>query len=340
MTARESWHLTRADADVWIATKLSQSAEAFDVRRPLGEYLDYWRGLHAHRWSPQTRLRYLAEANGYPELRRIPLERLRGDQVQAAQAALLDRKRSRRYAYQVTRLLGRALADAVKWKILTENVVDTVTLPVPERPRTRAWELAEVQLVLTEIVGHRFEAAYLLILWAGLRMGEVLALRWDAIDTEGIITVAFSEQSYLRGRPIGPTKFDRVREIDLPPHVAARLKEIRAQAVSVYVLGRADGTRWGKNQVRNDWVRLVTGLKIQQLRPHGGRRSFGTMHMVAGTPLADLSVLLGHASPAITATSYVASSRDRRRRAARALADLLAPDQGTQKGQNEGQIAE
>jgi integrase len=324
---------------VWLASALTRNSDAFDARRTVGAYLDYWRELHAHRWAPQTRLRYQAEARAYREVRGIALDRLRGDQVQAAQAALLKRGCTRRYAYNVTRLLGRALADAVKWRILTENVVDTVTLPTPERPRARAWDLAEIRAVLAVIVGHRFEAAYLLILWAGLRLGEVLALRWDAISSDGVVTVSASEQGAIKGRPIGPTKRERIREVDLPEHVTARLRALRQApgVTSVYVLGRPDGGRWKRDVVRRDWVALVSALKIQPLRPHGGRRSWATMHMLAGTPLADLSVLLGHASPATTAAAYIGSSRVRRRQAALALAELLAPQSGDVKGLEEGQ---
>lgn len=338
--ARESWHLTADEAAVWLARELAKVVETFDARRSLGEYLDYWRDLHEDRWAPQTRLRYEAEANAYRELRGLPLDKLRGDQVQAAQARLLKRGRSRTYAAQATRLLGRALADAVKWKILAENVVDTVTLPTPERVQARAWDLDEIRAVLVAIVGHRFEAAYLLILWAGLRIGEVLALRWDAIGTDGVVTVAHSEQTRVRGRPIGTTKSDRVRQVDLPEHVAARLKELRqaGTVTSVYVLGRPDGRRWTVHVVRKAWIALSTTLKIQPLRPHGGRKSFGTMHMVAGTSLADLSVLLGHASPAITAAAYVASSSARRQHAARALSELLTPPSGAEEGQLDGQV--
>lgn len=337
MSARESWHLTKDEAEAWIARELARSVDTFDARRSLGDYLDYWQELHADRLGDQTRVTQCAHARAYAELRTVPLERLRGDQLQAAQARLIARKRSRRYARVVTTLIKRALNDAVRWKILAENVAETVTLPQSEPRKTRAWEMAEIQALLAEIVGHRFEAAYLLILWAGLRIGEVMAIRWSAIDADGIVTVSESEHSRVKGRPIGTTKRERVREVDLPAAVTRRLRELRSASQNVYVTGKSGGGRWSARTVYVDWLKLTTHLKIQPLAPHGGRRSYGTMHMLAGTPLADLAVLMGHASPATTAAAYLGSSRTRRKQAADRLADMLAPPKRTRKGRREGQ---
>lgn len=350
--ARESWHLTEDEARDWIARELRRDTDSFDPTRPLGAYLDYWIDLRGANWGLQTRRRYEYEAKAIRTLRTIALDRLRGDRIQRELKTVLDRGVTKRYAYNVISLLRRALADAVKWKILTENVADTVILPEPETRQTQAWDLDEARAVLATIVGHRFEACYLLILWGGLRIGEVVGLRWDQIADDGTVAFSTAEHTQLRGRPIGTTKRGRDRETMLPAHVVARLREIRTAgpavlawpgrprvgAAFVYVAQRPDGSRWHPRTIRDDWVRLVTALKVAPLRPHGGRRTFGTQHMVAGTPLADLASLLGHSSPAVTAAAYLATSRGRKREAAERLAELLEPDKAPRKGQGKGQV--
>lgn len=343
---RETWHLTQDEAEGWIARELTRDHASFDPVRPLREYLDYWLELRGENWGPQTQRRYGYEARALGGLRTIPLERLRGDRIQSEQATLLRRNLTRRYVYNVISLLRRALADAVKWRILAENVAATVTLPEPETRQTQAWDVGEVRAMLTAIVGHRFEAIYLLILWGGLRIGEVVGLRWDQIAEDGTVRFSTAEHSHLPGRPIGTTKRERDRATELPAHVVLRLREIRASgpavlawpgrpkvsAAYVYVAQRPDGPRWHPRTIRDDWVKLVTAAKVTPLRPHGGRRSYGTAHMVAGTPLADLASLLGHSSPAVTAQAYLGSSKARRREAAERLADLLEPDRGRERG--------
>lgn len=353
---RESWHLTKDEAEAWIVREMARDEESFDPARSLREYLAYWLDLRGEAWGPQTRRRYAFEAQVLGSLRSVALYRLRGDRVQATQKRLLERGLSRRYVYNVMALLRRALADAVKWKILTENVVDTVTLPSPEDKPTRAWEIEEAQAVLKAIVGQRFEACYLLILWGGLRIGEVVGLRWSQIGDDGVVAFQEAEHTHLKGRPIGTTKRNRSRETCLPAHVAARLRELREAGpppvawpgrrnvgvAFVYVAQRPDGQRWHPRTIRDDWIKLIEGVKhggeaVTPLRPHGGRKTFGTQHMVAGTALADLASLMGHSSPATTASSYLATSKTRKMEAAERLADLLEPERGTRKGLVKGQ---
>lgn len=356
---RESWHLTRQEAEAWIVRELARDPDSFDPTKSLDAYMTYWFGLVGARWKPQTARRYKYEAASIGALGRASLLRLRGDQFQAAGSAILARGCTRRYAYNVLSLYKRALADAVKWKILAENVVDTVTLPDPERKPAQAWTVDETRAVLKAIVGHRFEAVYLLILWGGLRIGEAVSLRWDQIADDGTVSFGQAEWSKIKGRPIGATKRERERETEIPPHVVARLQTLRKSGPQhlphytirapvgvayVYVAQRPDGNRWTADTIREDWNNLVATVKlggdgavIKPLRPHGGRKSFGTMHMVSGTPLADLSTLMGHASPAITAASYLATSKDRRREAARRMAALIGTAPGAVEGQIEGQ---
>lgn len=355
--ARESLHLTRDDAEAWIVREVTRSPDSFDPLRPLGEYLAYWYNLRRDRWGEQTQRRYLYEMAAVGDLRLIPLYRLRGDQVAAAQAAILRRGCTRRYTYNVISLLNRALADAVKWRLIDSNPVDTDALPEPEHRVTQAWELDELRAVLSAIVGHRFEAVYLLILWGALRIGEVVALRWNQIEDDGTVAFNQAEHTQIRGRPIGSTKRERERETQLPSMVIDRLRVLRAAgphpmdfparpmaAVAyVYVAQRPDGNRWTARQIRDEWKELVAGVRyghdgeiVKQLRPHGGRRTAGTMHMVAGTPLADVSKLLGHSSPATTAQSYLGSSRRRRQDAANRLAALIGTPEGTVEGPIEG----
>lgn len=350
--ARESWHRSRDEAEAWIARELARAPDSFDPTQSLGAYLNYWYRLHAPRWAPLTQIRYRREISVVRPIRHHALERLRADHVQSLVSSLQARGLSARYTYNIGSLVRRALADAVRWKVLPENVADLVHLPEPDKKPPKAWTEQEVRQVLAAIIGHRFEAAYLLILHGGLRIGEVVALRWDDINwDECFVTVQRGEYTLAKGRPMGLPKRKRVRDVDLPGFVVARLKALRAAGPSaiappgrarrdvayVYVAQRHDGNRWTARIIRDEWSKLVTSLKLTPLRPHGGRHSFATGHMNAGTSLADLAALMGHASPAVTAGTYLSSSRERRRTAASRLGELFSEPKENIEGQKEGQ---
>jgi len=353
----ESWWRTRLEAEAWLARELARAPDAFDPSQSLGDYLRYWFRLHAPSWAPQTRRRYHYEIAACRPIWSYPLEKLRADHILRVVADIQARGCTARYAYHVGSLLRRALDDAVRWKILTESPADHVALPTPEPLTTKAWDVDEIRAVLAAIVGHRFEAIYLLILWGGLRIGEAIARRWDEIGDDGTVRFDQAEHSNIQGRPIGATKRRREREVELPAIVVSRLKALRAAGPAplarparttrdvafVYVAQRPDGKRWTARAVRDDWNRLVGTVTVDDeravppFRPHGGRRSYGTLQMVAGTPLADLSMLMGHSSPAVTAQRYLATSKARRRAAAERLAALLLPTEREGEGQAEGQ---
>lgn len=336
-TRQGEYFLTRPEAEAWLTFQLNRSEDSFDPSRPFGEYLNYWYRLQSPRWTPLTRRRYLYELAALGPIADIPLRRLRTDHIQTVITALLERGLTQRYAYHVARLAYRALARAVSWKILSENVAADVDFPEPEPRTPQAWDRYEARRVLTVIVNHRFEAAFLLMICGGLRIGEVLAVRWDDCDwIEQTVKVQRAEWT-LANRTIGEPKRGRVRVVELPAWVAGRLRALRDKdtVLSPYVLGKPDGSRWGPRTLRNDWDAMIVEAKVRRLVPHGGRHTFATGHMVAGTDLADLAAMMGHANPSITSATYLSSDRKRRRGAAERLGELFSePDEniGAQVG--------
>lgn len=328
---------TRADAEAWIIFQLARDDDSFDPARPFGDYLNHWYRLQSPRWTPLTRRRYLYELAALASIADIPLQRLRTDHIQSVITALLERGLTQRHAYNVARLAYRALARAVSWKILTENVASEVDFPEPEQRTPLAWDQGEARRVLRAIVDHRFEAAFLLMICGGLRIGEVLAVRWDDFDwVEQIVTIERAEWTLAR-REIGLPKRGKARIVELPAWVTRRLKVLRDRAtvLSPYVLGKPDGARWSGPTLRKAWDAIILEAKVRRLVPHGGRHTFATGHMVAGTDLADLAAMMGHANPSITATTYLSTSRRRRREAAERLGGLFSEpdgDNGAQDG--------
>lgn len=79
-------------------------------------------------------------------------------------------------------MLQRALNRAVKWELVTRNVV-LATDPPTSRARTiTPLSEAEARRLLAAVAGHRLEALYRIALSLGLRRGEVLGLLWADID--------------------------------------------------------------------------------------------------------------------------------------------------------------
>ena len=78
--------------------------------------------------------------------------------------------------------LHKALKQAVKLDLIPGNPVDKVERPKPERYMAAYYTAEEMEQLFEAARGHRLELIIQFAAFYGLRRGEVLGLRWDAID--------------------------------------------------------------------------------------------------------------------------------------------------------------
>jgi integrase len=84
------------------------------------------------------------------------------------------------------RLLYIALRQATRWELIEKNPVDAVD-PVRERTHNLdLWSREEAAAFLRFDRNHRHYAAFYLLIATGLRRGELLGLRWEDINDDGL----------------------------------------------------------------------------------------------------------------------------------------------------------
>jgi len=124
----------------------------------------------------------------------------------------------------------------------------------------------------------RNRRAVLLMLYAGLRMGEVIALRWQDVDLEHALLVRDG-------------KSGRSRSLPLHPVLLAELRMASGQPKSA-VAGTMKGTPLVReiDHLFRRWLRKQ-GIEISA---HQRRHSFATELMRQGVNLRAIQELLGH----------------------------------------------
>ena len=85
-------------------------------------------------------------------------------------------------------IISGAFSQAMKNGLVQRNPCDMTVLPRLTRKDIRVLTLEEQQRFISEISGDRLEAAFVLTLATGLRIGELLALKWSDIEN-GILKV-------------------------------------------------------------------------------------------------------------------------------------------------------
>ena len=78
--------------------------------------------------------------------------------------------------------LHKCLQQAVKERLLIYNPCDAVTLPGGEKPEISVFTNDQQRALVQASYRHRYGVFIRLDLCTGLRMGELLALKWEDID--------------------------------------------------------------------------------------------------------------------------------------------------------------
>lgn len=136
------------------------------------------------------------------------------------------------------------------------------------------------------------------LLYTGLRLGEALALRWDAVDLEArAIRVRLS---YSAGETSTP-KSDKGRTVPLPEvawRMLATQRLLTAQQERVWA--RDDGRQLTKGQLYDVWCRARRAAGLEDVRMHDLRHTYASWLVQRGVQLQRVQSLLGHSDYKMT----------------------------------------
>jgi integrase len=173
----------------------------------------------------------------------------------------------------------------------------------------RHWEAAE-QLARKPEARYDYAPLIRLVLATGLRIGELLGLRWEDVDLrKGTLRV---ERQWTRAGVYGPPKTPTsVRRIPLSANLVEFLREHKAQAFALRhaktddpVFASREGTPLSHRNVTSRGfgpAAKVVGLPVSI---HDARHAFASRMIAHGIDPVTLSNLMGHANPRITLDVY------------------------------------
>lgn len=175
--------------------------------------------------------------------------------------------------------------------------------------------LTESEIHLIETVPHRVQPAAMIMLKAGLRRGEVLALRKRDIH-DGRIYVTESVK-FIKNRPvIGRTKNESSeRSVPLFASISSTLN-----LVSDYVLPDADGNLCSETAFQRAWESYMRTLSVAaghpvSFRPHDLRHTFITTARNRNVDIHTVMDWCGHSSERMILQIYDHTSEERERSA-------------------------
>jgi integrase len=325
---------TKRQAELALA-KLIQAVETgmdFDSGRiSLAEYMERWLAASARNLRPKTLERYreLVRVHIVPVVGGIRLDKLQPLHLERVYQEVLAQGRSGQTALHVHRLLYTALRQAVAWQLLHRNVAEAVTPPRPERKDIPPLTRTDVATLLRVVKDTDLEVPTALGLGTGMRLGEVLGLRWQDVDLDGgRARIVQTIQQTSMGPIVVPPKSERSRRIVLLPNfVVQPLRRHKAAQAERRLIC---GTEWQDNDLvvdRGDGGPVMTRVISRrfstamrragiELTFHGLRHGHASLMLAAGVDLKVVSERLGHSTIAITADLYTHVAEEVHRKAA------------------------
>jgi integrase len=164
----------------------------------------------------------------------------------------------------------------------------------------------------------------LLLVLTGLRVGELLALRWGNVDLKARLLRVV--ETVYDGHFDKPKTKRGMRTIPIGAETAEILAALRPATVDArsLIFAKSDQTpldRW--NLLRKHLKPAAKKLGLSGVTWHLLRHSHATMLDGVGTPIGTMQALLGHSAPEITREIYLHAIPEEQRRAVESVERLV-----------------
>jgi integrase len=290
------------------------------------------------------RYRELAERQIIPFLGGVELQKLRAAAVEEWHRVLLTSGRkdggglSPMTIKHAHRLLGKVLREAMRFGLVTANAASLQPPPRAEREETVVLTTSQIRHVVDKLAHRLVYPKVIIALFTGLRRGEVLGLRWGAIDFDRkLISVreALEETDQIRFK--SPKSMAGKRDVPMPDIVVDVLRNHRKRELEqrlalgmgkmtadALVFSRLGGAPQSPISVTKEWRKAADSIGLTEVSFHALRHTFASMLIDSGIDVVKISKRLGHSNPTITLQTYAHQFAKREDKSAEAINAVVA----------------
>lgn len=301
----------KADAERWLASVAvaQDRGEWVDPKRaalPLGEWATEWLDGQQH-LKESTRARYsgLLRTHVLPAFGTTRLSEVGHAAIQGWVSDLGRQGLAASTVRQAHRVLHLVLELAVRDGRIARNPAAGVKLPRAARPEKRYLTHDQVHALAAE--AGRYRVAVLVLAYAGLRFGELVALRVGDLDLLRRRAVVRESVTAVGSKlVVGTPKTHQQREVPLPGFVAEALAvEVAGRAADALVFPAPRGGYLRNGVFRRHWFDgAACAVGLDGLTPHELRHTAASLAIASGASVKVVQRMMGHASAAMTLDVY------------------------------------
>ena len=303
----------------------------------LGEYVAYWLPIHKAGVKPTTYNAYVSVLTRTVEpISGIHLSKLTADDIAEALSKLTGKSAS--YIHKARILLVEILDSAVDTGYLKKNPARAQSVKPPKGKRGTHRAITAAERSLIEKTPHRMQMAALIMLYCGLRRGELLGLKAEDIAGEDL-TIRRAV-FYVSNQPqiSEPKTANGIRTVPAPDFILAKMPKMDR---GCFILTGTDKPMTEQVFTRA-WANYTRDLGIS-VRCHDLRHSYCTWLRDSGVDMHQAIIWMGHADEKLILRIYDHPGTARETEAKKRLFEALSlpkalpksdgqPGSGTNKG--------
>lgn len=343
---RFSGYKTKKEAQTALATvihELEQGSFVLPAHDTLKDYLNYWISQREENLSPTTVYGYKIIINNHlvPSMGAVQLKDLKPLMLNEYYSEKLKTLSGRTVLHH-HRMLRKALQDAVGWQLIKSNPCDAVEPPKATKYKAEVLDIDEIRKLINALKGHKLEVPVSLMLFLGLRRGELLALKWSDIDFEkSTITI---QRNLVRAGEAGvelilkePKTEDSIRSIPLSDGIVDMLEKHKINQKSQklkfgkyykdkdleFVFTEEDGSLINPASFSHRFGDFLKENGLKEIRLHDLRHTNATIMLMSNIPAKVASQRLGHSNISTTLDIYSHVLKDMEKDVSEKISDII-----------------
>ena len=290
--------------------------------------------------SNSTRAMYINILNTHllPLLSVYVLKDLKTHHLQSIINRLAESGKSESTLKKIKLTAVQILDVAMDNDVVYRNVFSKVSIPSIAAAVRRPLSEEEIKLVSDTYTSHRMGVPALLLLYCGLRRGELIALTWNDINLRNKSISINKAAVYINNdaEVKKPKSNSGIRTIPIPDSILDAVKTERSKASTSMVCPATDGRMMTRTAFQKAWKSYINYLNIQaggraasrsrpkltvisHITPHMFRHTYATILYNAGVDVKSAQRFMGHADINVTLKIYTHLSTQKEQEAIDAL---------------------
>ena len=333
----------------------------FDTTMTLSQFVKLWREDYAEgHLAIKTMARYegflkrILPALGHIKLKNLNVSHLhrfyknlgeRGINLRAKRDQngniIGEGRLSPKTIYEHHRLICELLNKAVQWGLLDNNIANRATPPKVPHHQINILNESQVKRMISLLSKEPlpYQTMILLLLFTGMRRGELCGLEWKDINFHAQTLRIVRSSQYIGNKTFitkEPKTRSGVRELTLSHSMFSILtsykiwqEERKAQVGTAWAETDRLFTQWNGNPIHPDTItswfeKFIKRHGFPHVTLHSLRHTNATLMIAEGVDVKTVSKRLGHANTSTTLNIYTHALQSRDREAAEKLDRVLS----------------